>query len=138
MTHGMHHLALPLGVVLATIGTIEPAGAEKWIASLGATGILAWWCWYTTTRTIPQRDEAYRKEIATEREHLKQRDEAYHTETAAERAHYRATIKGLTDSAERNVDKITGGWGDSMDKQLEVCRNLRAECQIRNQEGSKG
>lgn len=47
-------------------------GIKDILTTMGPTGILAWYCWYTNTATIPRIVAEFRAEAAAEREFHRQ------------------------------------------------------------------
>jgi hypothetical protein len=48
---------------------MEVTGLMQLVGSLGASGVLAWYCWYVTSTTLPKLVQEFREESKTVREH---------------------------------------------------------------------
>ena len=48
---------------------MEVTGLMQLVGSLGASGVLAWYCWYVTSTTLPRLVQEFREENRAIREH---------------------------------------------------------------------
>jgi len=49
--------------------TTDISVISQLIGSLGVSGVLAWYCWYVTSTTLPRLQDAFREENRLLREH---------------------------------------------------------------------
>lgn len=90
------------------------------VTSLGASGVLAWYCWYVTSTTLPKLVGEFREETKlirdvamTERSHMAEQTERLATamqqtvrdEAAAERAHHAEQTARIAGVMEQMLEK---------------------------------
>lgn len=118
---GMHHLALPVSITLLFVGTIDSGSpAFSWGADLTALGVLGWYCWYVTTRTIPKLTQEFRDESTEERT-------LYRDEAEKNRTLFVDEARTQREMHVRNLEKMSDSWKASMTEQLQICQQLHAK-----------
>jgi hypothetical protein len=87
------------------------------VGSLGATGVLAWYCWYVTSTTLPRLVDAFREELtsirqesAAERDRRWKQIEHMTEESAAERDRRWQQIERIADVIKSVSDKCQEHW----------------------------
>jgi len=65
-------------------------------STLGPTGVLAWYCYYVTSKTIPRLVAEFRAETRLARADAKE-----------ERQHFDATLVKISDAQDKRIEKVT-------------------------------
>jgi len=64
------------------------------VSALGSAGVLAWYCWYVTSTTLPRLVKEFREETAAAR-----------ADAVAEREYHRERTDRMTDLAEKMIQQ---------------------------------
>jgi hypothetical protein len=84
--------------LLAQIADAPPAGIPGIVTTMTSTGVLVWYLWWTTTRTIPGIIERFEKRIAVI-------TEAFERQLEAERSSHRIEIHDVRGLAAQAVSQ---------------------------------
>ena len=68
------------------------------VTSLGASGVLAWYCWYVTSTTLPRLVDEFRAETKAVRD-----------EAAVERAHHSEQTERIAGVMQQMLEKCRTG-----------------------------
>lgn len=80
------------------------------VTSLGPVGVLAWYCWYVTSRTLPELTAEFREEAAAARE-----------EARLERVHMDEVVRRMCDAQDTRTEKLA----QSLDAMVDHCRRVQ-------------
>lgn len=71
------------------------------VGSLGFGGVLAWYCWYVTSKTLPTLVQEFREETQQIRDASDRQLERVLSEQRSENEKYRATVERMVEQCGR-------------------------------------
>ncbi len=107
------------------------------LTALSSVGFTLWFSWYTTTRTIPEKDAEHRAQVASLVSDLRAKDTEHKATMIAITTDFRASLREVTDHCERELAQIAAAYTRETDRLAEEIRKSASFRPVRLTEGGE-